>query len=136
MGLLVGAAGEGRGAPWRVGGGAVRTTEVVEIPACRQFPACRQAHPCGSSLPCSWTAATFNSALDQGVTCSQRHWRVLFPAGALAGNPFLVDRQFIARELGFVGGVCPNSMDAVGAALCTAARVCVLACVRGGLLWE
>jgi argininosuccinate lyase len=24
-----------------------------------------------------------------------------------------VDRQFIARELGFVGGVCPNSMDAV-----------------------
>ena len=34
-------------------------------------------------------------------------------AGALAGNPFGVDRQFIAKELGFVGGVCPNSMDAV-----------------------
>ena len=34
-------------------------------------------------------------------------------AGALAGNPFGVDRQFLARELGFVGGVCPNSMDAV-----------------------
>jgi hypothetical protein len=34
-------------------------------------------------------------------------------AGALAGNPFLVDRQFIAQELGMVGGVCPNSMDAV-----------------------
>ena len=34
-------------------------------------------------------------------------------AGALAGNPFGVDRQFIARELGMVGGVCPNSMDAV-----------------------
>ncbi|KXZ44383.1 hypothetical protein GPECTOR_68g354 [Gonium pectorale] len=34
-------------------------------------------------------------------------------SGALAGNPFLVDRQFIARELGFTGGVCPNSMDAV-----------------------
>lgn len=34
-------------------------------------------------------------------------------AGALAGNPFLVDRQFLARELGMVGGVCPNSMDAV-----------------------
>ena len=33
--------------------------------------------------------------------------------GALAGNPFGVDRQFIARELGFIGGVCPNSMDAV-----------------------
>ncbi len=38
-------------------------------------------------------------------------WRC--PAGALAGNPFGVDRQFLARELGFVGGVCPNSMDAV-----------------------
>ena len=24
-----------------------------------------------------------------------------------------MDRQFIARELGMVGGVCPNSMDAV-----------------------
>lgn len=34
-------------------------------------------------------------------------------SGALAGNPFLVDRQFIAAELGFIGGVCPNSMDAV-----------------------
>jgi len=34
-------------------------------------------------------------------------------SGALAGNPFLVDRQFIAQELGMVGGVCPNSMDAV-----------------------
>lgn len=33
-------------------------------------------------------------------------------SGALAGNPFGVDRRFIARELGFVG-VCPNSMDAV-----------------------
>jgi len=34
-------------------------------------------------------------------------------SGALAGNPFLVDRQYIAKELGFIGGVCPNSMDAV-----------------------
>lgn len=34
-------------------------------------------------------------------------------SGALAGNPFGVDRQFIAQELGMVGGVCPNSMDAV-----------------------
>ena len=33
--------------------------------------------------------------------------------GALAGNPFGVDRQQIAQELGFIGGVCPNSMDAV-----------------------
>ncbi|KAF5839870.1 L-Aspartase-like protein [Dunaliella salina] len=34
-------------------------------------------------------------------------------SGALAGNPFGVDRQFIAQELGMIGGVCPNSMDAV-----------------------
>lgn len=34
-------------------------------------------------------------------------------SGALAGNPFGVDRQRMAAELGFVGGVCPNSMDAV-----------------------
>ena len=34
-------------------------------------------------------------------------------SGALAGNPFSIDRQFLAEELGFSGGVCPNSMDAV-----------------------
>eukprot|EP00887_Chlorella_sp_A99_P005996 scaffold27.g5996.t1 len=34
-------------------------------------------------------------------------------SGALAGNPFGVDRRFLAAELGMVGGVCPNSMDAV-----------------------
>lgn len=34
-------------------------------------------------------------------------------SGALAGNPFGVDRRFLAAELGFFGGVCPNSMDAV-----------------------
>lgn len=34
-------------------------------------------------------------------------------SGALAGNPFGIDRQFLATELGMEGGVCPNSMDAV-----------------------
>ena len=34
-------------------------------------------------------------------------------SGALAGNPFGVDRQALAKDLGFFGGVCPNSMDAV-----------------------
>jgi argininosuccinate lyase len=34
-------------------------------------------------------------------------------SGALAGNPFGVDRKFLAKELGFVGGVGPNSMDSV-----------------------
>ncbi|KAI7837903.1 hypothetical protein COHA_008284 [Chlorella ohadii] len=34
-------------------------------------------------------------------------------SGALAGNPFGVDRKFLSHELGFEGRVCPNSMDAV-----------------------
>jgi len=33
-------------------------------------------------------------------------------SGALAGNPFGIDRQLLAKDLGF-DGVCPNSMDAV-----------------------
>jgi argininosuccinate lyase len=33
-------------------------------------------------------------------------------SGALAGNPFGIDRQLLAKDLGFAG-VCPNSMDAV-----------------------
>jgi argininosuccinate lyase len=34
-------------------------------------------------------------------------------SGALAGNPFEIDREALARELGFLG-VCENSLDAVG----------------------
>lgn len=34
-------------------------------------------------------------------------------SGALAGNPFLVDRKYLADDLGFVGGVSLNSMDSV-----------------------
>lgn len=33
-------------------------------------------------------------------------------AGALAGTPFPIDREFVAKELGFAR-VCPNSLDAV-----------------------
>ena len=33
-------------------------------------------------------------------------------SGALAGNPFGIDRQLLAKDLEF-DGVCPNSMDAV-----------------------
>lgn len=51
-------------------------------------------------------------------------------AGALAGNPFLVDRQFIAKELGMVGGVCPNSMDAVSVMYRIAStRIATHACI-------
>jgi argininosuccinate lyase len=34
-------------------------------------------------------------------------------AGALAGNAFGVDREFLAAELGFTGGVTSNSLDSV-----------------------
>lgn len=34
-------------------------------------------------------------------------------SGALAGNPFGIDRRALAADLNFIGGVCPNSMDAV-----------------------
>ena len=34
-------------------------------------------------------------------------------SGALAGHAFHLDRAALAAELGFVGGVSPNSMDAV-----------------------
>ena len=34
-------------------------------------------------------------------------------SGALAGNPFAVDRQSMAEELGFSGGISVNSMTAV-----------------------
>ena len=54
----------------------------------------------------SHVRAGLNLALSQQCSLTNR-------AGALAGNPFGVDRQFIAKELGFYGGVCPNSMDAV-----------------------
>lgn len=39
--------------------------------------------------------------------------RLPLGSGALAGNPFGVDRRKMADDLGFFGGVCPNSMDAV-----------------------
>ena len=39
--------------------------------------------------------------------------RLPLGSGALSGNPFPIDRHALARELGFTGGVCPNSMDAV-----------------------
>ena len=44
--------------------------------------------------------------------CRGRANRLPLGAGALAGTPFPVDREFVARELGFEG-ICENSMDAV-----------------------
>ena len=44
--------------------------------------------------------------------CRKRLNRLPLGAGALAGTPFPIDREFVARELGF-DSVCPNSLDAV-----------------------
>ena len=52
--------------------------------------------------------------VDHVTTLSQvQKWSHRSFAGALAGNPFGVDRESIAKDLGFHGGICPNSMDAV-----------------------
>ena len=56
-----------------------------------------------------------------GLQRDDERFRDLFPriarlplgSGALAGNPFPIDRHALARELGFTDGVCANSMDAV-----------------------
>jgi argininosuccinate lyase len=44
--------------------------------------------------------------------CRSRMNRLPLGAGALAGTGFPIDREWVARELGF-DGVCENSMDAV-----------------------
>ena len=51
---------------------------------------------------------------DERLAEVERHVATLpLGSGAIAGNPFKVDRQQLARELGFTSGVCANSMDAV-----------------------
>jgi argininosuccinate lyase len=44
--------------------------------------------------------------------CRQRMNRLPLGAAALAGTTYPIDREFVARELGF-DGVCENSLDAV-----------------------
>lgn len=44
--------------------------------------------------------------------CRKRLNYLPLGAGALAGTPFPIDREFVAQQLGF-DGVCPNSLDAV-----------------------
>lgn len=46
------------------------------------------------------------------VDCRKRMNRLPLGAAALAGTTYPVDREFVARELGF-DGVCENSLDAV-----------------------
>ncbi|KDD74753.1 fumarate lyase [Helicosporidium sp. ATCC 50920] len=58
-------------------------------------------------------AAAWQRDDERLADAARRTARLPLGSGALAGNPFGVDRRAIAAELGFVGGVCPNSMDAV-----------------------
>ena len=59
--------------------------------------------------------------------CRKRMNRLPLGAAALAGTTFPIDREFVARELGF-DGVCENSLDAVsdrdfGIEFCAAAAL-------------
>jgi argininosuccinate lyase len=62
--------------------------------------------------------------------CHDRGDALPLGAGALAGTPFPIDREYVRRELGFAA-ICPNSMDAVAdrdfaLEFCTSASVLMM----------
>jgi len=57
-------------------------------------------------------AAAWERDLQRLDNLAERVSMLPLGSGALAGNPFGVDRQHMAKELNLLG-VCPNSMDAV-----------------------
>ncbi|MCK9991108.1 MAG: argininosuccinate lyase [Rugosibacter sp.] len=54
----------------------------------------------------------FQRDRERFVDCRRRVNRLPLGAAALAGTTFPIDRQWVARELGF-DGICENSLDAV-----------------------
>jgi argininosuccinate lyase len=56
--------------------------------------------------PLARDAARLKELIPRANTCP-------LGSGALAGNAFGVDREFLATQLGFEGGVTPNSLDSV-----------------------
>ena len=54
----------------------------------------------------------FSRDAQRFADCRKRVNRLPLGAAALAGTPFPIDRQMVAKELGF-DGVCENSLDAV-----------------------
>ena len=56
--------------------------------------------------------AMFARDLERLTDCRRRVNRLPLGSAALAGTPFPIDRERVARELGFEG-LCPNSLDAV-----------------------
>ncbi|MGL4767067.1 MAG: argininosuccinate lyase [Formosimonas sp.] len=54
----------------------------------------------------------FGRDLERLADCRRRTNRLPLGAAALAGTTYPIDREFVARELGFEG-VCENSLDAV-----------------------
>ena len=70
----------------------------------------------------------FRSDLVRLCQLTERVERCPLGSGALAGNPFSVDRHQLAAELGF-RGITPNSMyavsdrDYIGTRLCSGSRL-------------
>jgi argininosuccinate lyase len=56
--------------------------------------------------------AMFGRDMERFADCRRRVNRLPLGAAALAGTSFPIDRERVARELGF-DGLCPNSIDAV-----------------------
>jgi len=56
--------------------------------------------------------AMFARDLERLADCRRRVNRLPLGSAALAGTPFPIDRERVARELGFEA-LCPNSLDAV-----------------------
>src|SRR6202165_974785 len=54
----------------------------------------------------------FSRDAERLADCRRRANRLPLGASALAGSSFPIDRESVARELGF-DGVCENSLDAV-----------------------
>ena len=54
----------------------------------------------------------FKRDLDRFRDCLKRTDLLPLSAGALAGTTYPIDREFVAKELGF-SGICENTMDAV-----------------------
>lgn len=84
---------------------------------------------CMAVMPAGCSNRPAKAVRQSRLVCGQS-WTPLCAgvAGALAGNPFGVDRRAIAEDLGMVGGVCPNSMDAVSDRdyVCEARAYCCL----------
>ena len=78
---------------------------------CRGTRTCsRPSRSCSPTTPCPCSGPWSGTWAARGRPGPQRPHAL--GSGALAGSAFALDREFMARELGF-SGVTPNSLDAV-----------------------